>query len=122
MKTIFKTFCIIALAAMVCSCGNSVESKARNYVKSMLEATSEGKLLEVSKISQKASEYRESLSDEDKVLFDKAGEEAMEELSKEYEEKMEEGVKKAADNAGKLLEGAGSLMDAVNEATNDSDE
>lgn len=110
MKKIFSFViaCVFAFALVSCS---SVESKAKDFVKDEYEAVSKLNFSKALKIEKEAKDYRESLSDEDKEIFDKAYEEAETEYAAKLKEK-----------AGDVVEGIGSALDdALNGIANDYD-
>lgn len=64
-----KILVIAAMMAMFVAC-KSVEEKAKDYQKDMLEAISEGDFEKAEKIGKEAEEWYESLSEEDKAKVD----------------------------------------------------
>lgn len=110
MKKIFS--CVLASLFMfaLVSC-SSVESEAKRYVKETFEAASTLNFKKVAEIEKESKAYYETLSEEDKEIFEKVTEEA----TAEYAEKMKDKVENVAKGFGDALNAIGDLNDNDNE-------
>jgi len=125
-----KKFLMMAMAVVaftLASCGNSVESKAEEFVMQSIEALKSGNLNKVVEISQSVTEYVNSLSDEDKKVFQKAFEKCTEAHKAEIEKASTEAMKGLFNGLGTgaasdLLKMGSGLLNAASSIHSNSSE
>ena len=105
---------LVMAAMMITSCGNSVESKAKDFAEDLKEATLNFDLAKISELQEEYEKYKETLSEEDQELLEKTFNEEMESMSKDMEKKVGKKVEKA-------LGGLGSALEAIDEVSNTDD-
>lgn len=105
---------LVMAAMMIASCGNSVESKAKDFAEDLKEATLNFDLAKISELQEEYEKYKETLSEEDQELLEKTFNEEMESMSKDMEKKVGKKVEKA-------LGGLGSALQAIDEVSNTDD-
>lgn len=114
----FFSFAIASLFVFALVSCSSVESKAKKYVKDTYEAGSKLDFEKVSEIAKESRDYYESLSDEDKEIYDKATAEAI----TEYSAKMAGKVKNVTKGFGEALDAIGSLTGDDNSSSDEADD